>query len=69
MCIAMPMGVLPRARTPSGSPIAFAWGWLGTIVIILMPLWENSKSIMWCHVQVHVGPDHTAEPAKASESA
>ena len=70
MCIAMPMGVLPKGAYALWVAVAFAWGWLGTIVIILMPLWENSKSIMSVLTcKFMSGPTTTAEPAKASESA
>jgi Na+/proline symporter len=72
LCIAMPMGVLPKGVYALWVAVAFAWGWLGTIVIILMPLWENSASILnvlTCKFLRGAAPATTAEPAKASESA
>ena len=70
MCIAMPMGVLPKGAYALWVAVAFAWGWLGTIVIILMPLWENSANILnVLTFKFLKGSAAPAEPAKASESA
>ena len=71
MCIAMPMGVLPKGAYALWVAVAFTWGWLGTLIIIFMPLWENSANILnVLTCKFMSGPTTTtAEPAKASESA
>ena len=70
MCIAMPMGVLPKGAYALWVAVAFAWGWLGTLIIIFMPLWENSANILnVLTFKFLKGSAAPAEPAKASESA
>jgi hypothetical protein len=44
--IAHPMGVFPKAVYTLWVSVAFVWGWVGMLVIVFLPLWENADLIV-----------------------
>jgi len=44
MCL--PWGVFPKAVYNLWASIAFMWGWVASMMIVSLPIWENRKTIM-----------------------
>jgi len=58
--LAMPMGDMPKGAYALWVGIAFTWGWVATIVIVGLPLYEN-----WVHIKAAMFCK--AAPAPAAE--
>merc|ERR1712006_30235 len=44
--ICLPWGVFPKAVYNLWASIAFMWGWVASMMIVSLPIWENRKTIM-----------------------
>lgn len=60
--ISFPFGVLPKGTWAIWVSVAFTWGWVGTIVIIIMPIWENWDAIYNVLICKFASPSSVDEP-------
>jgi len=69
--IAFPLGVFPKGTWAIWSGVAFMWGWIGTIVIISLPILENwdtiTKSIT-CNFAASANPTAKASSTESTSS-
>ena len=61
----VPFGVLPKAVYNLWVAVAFMWGWIAALTIILLPIYENRTTfyaVMTCNTQA-TNPENKAMTA------